>query len=90
MSVSTDLDKTIAGNPDLFGTGQSMAAAFSLFGSGNMAGIPSLSAPGGSAGPAVSGGGDVYHGDVKSGVNVFVVIGVVFVTAIFVWKAARK
>lgn len=52
--------------------------------------IPSLSGTGGAAGPAISGGGAVYHGDIKTGMNAFAVIGIVILTFALAFKLGKK
>lgn len=79
MSVSSDLDSLISGRPDLFG----------MSGGGSMVPIPSIT--GGSAGQSGASTGDsvAEFGNVSKGVNLFVMIGAVILTAVFVAKALK-
>lgn len=51
--------------------------------------IPGLNSSASSSASAVSGLSPVYHGDIKSGVNVFVFMGAVLITGIVVWRLSR-
>lgn len=89
MSVDSDLNYTFATNPDLFGTRTSLSFLTDMFAGGDMVPIPNLTAAGGAAGPAVSGGGSPQH-SVTKGVNQFLAVGAIILVAVLAFKVGKR